>query len=204
MLELPDHMRVVLLLMFSLIPAFTGMLALGLLPTNSMKWTRWGMYMMQVTGSLAGLSIYSPDSLEAAAAEPCQHEADQVPTKIVLWSFLPSNVAGRTKKTVTATVLFVAYCVGNAVGAQMFVASDAPRYTRGITACGIIYCIQFCSMGSWRFYCEPQGPPFCPTNERLRSDSREHRHMGKPPTGRDHPGTRDIRGGKRAPWKAQC
>ncbi|KZL87103.1 major facilitator superfamily transporter [Colletotrichum incanum] len=91
----------------------------------TMKWTRWGMYIMQVFGSLPGLMI---------------------------WTFLPSNVAGRTKKTVTSTVLFVAYCVGNAVGAQMFVASDAPKYIRGLTACAVLYCVEFCSMATWRFY----------------------------------------------------
>lgn len=72
----------------------------------------------------------------------------------VIWTFLPSNVAGRTKKTVTSTVLFVAYCVGNAVGAQMFVASDAPKYIRGLTACAVLYCVEFCSMATWRFYCK--------------------------------------------------
>lgn len=72
----------------------------------------------------------------------------------MIWTFLPSNVAGRTKKTVTATILFIAYCVGNAVGAQMFVASDAPRYIRGLTACAVLYCVEFCSMGTWRAYCE--------------------------------------------------
>ncbi|KAF5558709.1 major facilitator superfamily transporter [Fusarium phyllophilum] len=69
----------------------------------------------------------------------------------LIWTFLPSNVAGRTKKTVTATTIFVAYCAGNAVGAQMFVASDAPRYIRGLTACAILYCVEFLSMASWRF-----------------------------------------------------
>lgn len=72
----------------------------------------------------------------------------------VIWTFLPSNVAGRTKKTVTATILFIAYCIGNAVGAQMFVASDAPKYVRGITACSILYGVEFCCMGAWRTYCE--------------------------------------------------
>lgn len=37
----------------------------------------------------------------------------------------------------------------------MFVASDAPKYIRGLTACAILYCIEFCSMASWRFYCKP-------------------------------------------------
>ncbi|KAL4749988.1 hypothetical protein BDW72DRAFT_213748 [Aspergillus terricola var. indicus] len=101
----------VFMMMGSLVPAFVGMIVLSQLPTDSMQWTRWGMYIMQVFGTLPGLMI---------------------------WTFLPSNVAGRTKKTVISTVLFVAYCVGNAVGAQMMVPSDAPKYTRGITACGVL------------------------------------------------------------------
>ena len=129
--------------MVALIPAFTGMMALSLLPSKSNMWLRWGMYMMQVFGSLPGLS-------------KCPFWIHRTPTNadLVIWTFLPSNVAGRTKKTVTATVLFIAYCVGNAVGAQMFVASDAPRYIRGITACGVLYCVEFMCMASWRFYCK--------------------------------------------------
>ncbi|KAL4965453.1 MFS general substrate transporter [Aspergillus stella-maris] len=68
-----------LFMMLSLLPAFTGMLALSLLPTDSMQWTRWGMYIMGVTGLLPG---------------------------ILIWTFLPSNVAGRTKKTITSAVIF--------------------------------------------------------------------------------------------------
>jgi hypothetical protein len=76
----------------------------------------------------------------------------------VIWTFLPSNVAGRTKKTVTATVLFVSYCVGNAIGAQMFVASDAPKYVHGITACAVLYIVEFCGFGAWRSYCKTLQP----------------------------------------------
>lgn len=71
----------------------------------------------------------------------------------MIWTFLPSNVAGRTKKTVTSTVVFVAYCVGNAVGAQMLVPSDAPKYLRGLTACGAMYVLEFISIVCWRLYC---------------------------------------------------
>ena len=100
----------------------------------------------------------------------------------MIWTFLPSNVAGRTKKTVTSATLFVAYCVGNAVGAQMFVPSDAPKYVRGITACAILYCVEFCCMGSWRFYCKSY----------LNTDLPEymltwtHRHLGEQKTRQDH------------------
>ncbi|KAI3318913.1 MFS general substrate transporter [Xylariaceae sp. AK1471] len=113
------------LMMFSLLPAFTGLIALGLLPTDSMKWTRWGLYIMQSTGTLPGLLI---------------------------WTFVPSNVAGRTKKTVTTTVLFVAYSTGAAIGGQILRPEDAPRYIRGLTASGILYGVEFVSMLLWRAY----------------------------------------------------
>lgn len=72
----------------------------------------------------------------------------------MIWTFLPSNVAGKTKKTVTATVLFIAFCVGNSIGTQMFLASDAPKYIRGLTACAVLYFVEFMCMASWRYYCE--------------------------------------------------
>jgi hypothetical protein len=50
--------NLVLMMMFSLVPAFSGMMALAFLPQDSMKWTRWGMYILQVFGSLPGLSTY--------------------------------------------------------------------------------------------------------------------------------------------------
>ncbi|KAI0466297.1 MFS general substrate transporter [Xylaria cf. heliscus] len=113
------------LMLFSLVPAFTGLIALGLLPTDSMKWTRWGLYIMQSTGTLPGLLI---------------------------WTFVPSNVAGRTKKTVMTTVLFVAYSTGAAVGGQILRPDDAPRYIRGLTVSGILYGVEFFGMLLWRTY----------------------------------------------------
>lgn len=41
------------------------------------------------------------------------------------WTLIPSNVAGRTKRTLTSSFSFVAYCVGNMVGSQIFAAKDA-------------------------------------------------------------------------------
>ncbi|KAF4464782.1 major facilitator superfamily transporter [Fusarium albosuccineum] len=101
---------------------------------------------------LSGACILRDDG--PGLSTPGWHEMDKMGHvhPAVIWTFLPSNVAGRTKKTVTATILFIAYCVGNAVGAQMFVASDAPRYIRGLTACAVLYCVEFCSMATWRFY----------------------------------------------------
>ncbi|KAK4546512.1 hypothetical protein LTR36_001729 [Oleoguttula mirabilis] len=97
-----------IMMMISLVVCFTGMMALAFLPQDSMKWTRWGMYMLQCFGALPGLF--------------------------------------------TATAIFVGYCVGNAVGAQMFRASDAPKYIHGLTACAVLYAVEFCGMASWRYY----------------------------------------------------
>ena len=41
------------------------------------------------------------------------------------WTLIPSNVAGRTKRTLTSFSTFVGYCVGNMVGSQIFKEKDA-------------------------------------------------------------------------------
>lgn len=110
-------------MLFSLLPAFSGMLALALLDKNSLLWTQWGLYLMTTTGTLPGL---------------------------LMWSMLPSNVAGRTKKSITATGLFIGYCAGNAVGAQLFQEKDAPKYIPGLTGCAVVYGIEFTLMILWR------------------------------------------------------
>lgn len=63
------------------------------------------------------------------------------------------NVAGRTKKSVTGTVLFIAYCAGNCIGAQAFREKDARRYIPEIVVCSIMYGLEIVIMFSWRTYC---------------------------------------------------
>lgn len=43
-------------------------------------------------------------------------------------SIISSNVAGFSKRSVVSASLFVAYCAGNIVGPQFFVASESPTY----------------------------------------------------------------------------
>ncbi|KAF9884949.1 hypothetical protein FE257_000858 [Aspergillus nanangensis] len=43
-------------------------------------------------------------------------------------TLLSRNIAGQTKKTVTLTVTFIMWAVGNSVGPQVFLAWDGPRY----------------------------------------------------------------------------
>ncbi|ORY23677.1 major facilitator superfamily domain-containing protein [Naematelia encephala] len=103
--------------LLSIIPAFVGMLCLGLIKTTP-RIFKWGLFLMTVTGNI----------------------------------LLASNVAGRTKKSVTATILFVAYCTGNAIGAQLFQAKDAPRYIPALIACACLFGVEFVGLVLWRYY----------------------------------------------------
>lgn len=43
-------------------------------------------------------------------------------------SMITRNVAGQTKKTVVIAANFCAWCAGNAIGPQVFLSWDGPRY----------------------------------------------------------------------------
>lgn len=43
-------------------------------------------------------------------------------------SIISSNVVGRTKRSTVSSAVFAAYCVGNIVGPQFFLASEEPVY----------------------------------------------------------------------------
>lgn len=53
-----------------------------------------------------------------------------------------SNVAGYTKKQLTAAVLFTGYCVGNIIGPQTFIASESPSYHSAYIAMLVGYSIK--------------------------------------------------------------
>lgn len=52
-----------------------------------------------------------------------------------------ANTAGQTKKAVTYCLVTIGYAVGNLVGPQTFRADQAPKYTAGVVAMLISYCI---------------------------------------------------------------
>lgn len=63
------------------------------------------------------------------------------PTPFVCFlSLISSNVAGYTKKTTTAAMYLIAYCVGNIIGPQTFRPSDAPRYVSAEVTILVCYC----------------------------------------------------------------
>lgn len=60
-------------------------------------------------------------------------------------SLIASNVAGQTKKTFVDALFFVAYCVGNIAGPQVFIASEAPRYPTAFAT--MIVCVSLTIIG---------------------------------------------------------
>lgn len=86
-------------MMFSVIPPFIGFLMMSLLSdAPSLKWAKWGGYFMTVPFVIA---------------------------LFLAWTLIPSNTAGRTKRTLMSSFTFVGYCVGNMTGSQIFQAKDA-------------------------------------------------------------------------------
>lgn len=50
----------------------------------------------------------------------------------MMYSILAANIAGYTKKTMTGTLFFSAYCVANIISPQTFLSKQAPKYTTGV------------------------------------------------------------------------
>lgn len=108
------------------IPPFVGMLGMALLPnTAHYKWTKWGLYLITVPFVLA---------------------------LFLAWTLIPSNVAGRTKKTIISSATFLGYCVGNMCGSQIFKTKDAPQYIPGTIGCAVCLGAEFVLIGCWRGY----------------------------------------------------
>ncbi|EMG50376.1 Allantoate permease, putative, partial [Candida maltosa Xu316] len=60
---------------------------------------------------------------------------------ISVLSCVSSNVAGHTKKVTVNAMYLIAYCVGNLVGPQTFISTQAPSYTGAkiaIVVCGCV------------------------------------------------------------------
>lgn len=50
----------------------------------------------------------------------------------MMYAILAGNIAGYTKKTVTGTLFFSAYCVANIISPQTFLSKQAPKYSTGV------------------------------------------------------------------------
>ena len=136
------------------IPPFVGLLAMSLLPNSpEYRWTKWGLYFITVPFVLAlflawTLSTYFLFPLVLSNLHRVSRTAlANIPSLTV-----PSNIAGRTKKTIISSATFVGYCVGNMCGSQIFKSKDAPRYVPGtIGACACLG-LEFLLICTWRMY----------------------------------------------------
>lgn len=57
-------------------------------------------------------------------------------------TMVSSNVAGYTKKQLTGAILFTGYCVGNIIGPQTFIDSEAPEYHSAYIAMLVGYAVK--------------------------------------------------------------
>ncbi|KAJ4194763.1 hypothetical protein NW759_016479 [Fusarium solani] len=71
----------------------------------------------------------------------------------VLMGLQTANTAGYTKKSVTASGLFLGYCVGNIIGPLVFKLSDAPAYGRGFTVVLITSAVAGALAICYRYLC---------------------------------------------------
>ncbi|KAI0376190.1 MFS general substrate transporter [Hypomontagnella monticulosa] len=108
----------------SVIPPVAGFMMMATLPNEPQyKWIKWAGYFITVP---------------------------YVVSLFLAWTLIPSNVAGRTKRTLTSSFTFVGYCVGNMVGSQIFTAKDAPRYIPGTAGCAVCFGLEFILLIVWR------------------------------------------------------
>ncbi|KAJ4165478.1 hypothetical protein LMH87_007110 [Akanthomyces muscarius] len=67
-------------------------------------------------------------------------------------SMITSNTGGFTKKMTMNSMIFIAYCVGNIIGPQLFFARESPKYTSGFLAMLVCYAAGIVLCMVLRFY----------------------------------------------------
>lgn len=65
---------------------------------------------------------------------------------MVAVSLPQANTAGQTKKSVAFSVVTMGYAAGNLIGPQTFLSKDAPKYTSGVVAILVSYCVSIAFM----------------------------------------------------------
>ncbi|KAJ9645412.1 hypothetical protein H2204_000991 [Knufia peltigerae] len=96
--------------------------------------SRIALMMFNTLTSLVGMvMVYAAEGKATRMAGLCLATvfATNIPLSL---SLISSNVGGFTKRSVISATLFVAYCTGNIIGPQFFLASQEPRYQTGLIA----------------------------------------------------------------------
>jgi ACS family allantoate permease-like MFS transporter len=89
---------------------------------------------------LAGCLLAYGHNTHTKYAGMCLFGLSPIPW-LCLLSLVASNTAGHTKKVVTSALSLIAYCVGNLIGPQTFLVSQAPTYQTAKTLIVVCYCI---------------------------------------------------------------
>ncbi|KAL7622999.1 Allantoate permease [Parahypoxylon ruwenzoriense] len=75
---------------------------------------------------------------------------------VALLGLISTNVAGWTKKTTSAAMYLIAYCVGNIIGPQVFQSTDAPRYRNANIVILVCMCLAFAILVFIHVWCRRQ------------------------------------------------
>ncbi|KAI0144018.1 major facilitator superfamily transporter allantoate [Hypoxylon sp. NC0597] len=75
---------------------------------------------------------------------------------VALLGLISTNVAGWTKKTTSAAMYLIAYCVGNIIGPQVFQSTDAPRYRNANITVLVCMAVSFAILIFINFWCRRQ------------------------------------------------
>ncbi|KAJ4386139.1 hypothetical protein N0V93_009032 [Gnomoniopsis smithogilvyi] len=63
------------------------------------------------------------------------------PPYVIGISLPQANTAGQTKKSIAFSLVTIGYAAGNLIGPQTFISNQAPKYTGGVVAMLVCYCI---------------------------------------------------------------
>lgn len=85
-----------------------------------------GIYLMAIAGCL--MIKLLPTQMKLARLAGFWLITAVAPVFPLMLSLFASNTAGFTKKSTTTTFIFIGYCVGNLVGPQFFISTEAPNY----------------------------------------------------------------------------
>ena len=70
----------------------------------------------------------------------------------MIMSLITANTGGSTKRSTVNAVFFISYCVGNIIGPFSFKENEAPRYTSGIIAMLVAYCVEIFLLLAFAIY----------------------------------------------------
>jgi hypothetical protein len=68
------------------------------------------------------------------------------------FAMITANTSGYTKKSVTASMVLIGYCIGNIIGPQFMFDREAPSYTSGFLAIVICLAASLVIIIGFRFY----------------------------------------------------